>query len=92
MPGGAIVLFGLRHRSSNRGYALYIEAGQTHWPFHFIGMLPGRPDAIADIGNNSFAVRTALGHDGKVRVSVLNFYAILGEAACIREKRRSGGR
>lgn len=85
---GAIVLFGLRHRS-NRGHAMFLQEGRQHWPLRFIGALPGKPQAITELGDNAFAVRTAPGDDGKVRVMIISDYFVIGEASCVREPRRA---
>lgn len=85
---GAIVLFGLRHRS-NRGHAMFLHEGEQHWPLSFIGALPRKPEAITELDENAFAVRLAPGEDGKVRVMIISDHHVIGEAYCVREQQRA---
>lgn len=48
---GAIVLFGLTHMGTNRGYAMRARQRDGVWSLTFIDSLPGRPVAISALGD-----------------------------------------
>ena len=57
---GAIVLFGLIHMRTNRGYAMRTRQKDGDWSLTFIGQLPGRPVAVSTLGDNGGRTRRAL--------------------------------
>jgi hypothetical protein len=75
--GGAIVLFGLAHMGSVRGYAVRVSRrADGGWSLSEVARLPSAADALATIGPNLFAAWS------ENRVVVFSDKEILGLARC----------
>lgn len=91
---GAIVLFGLTHMRTNRGYAMRARQKDGVWSLTFIGNLPGRPAAVTTLGDNGgalgehFAVATQGDINAKASVAIVNELFASSGADCIGGARR----
>jgi hypothetical protein len=97
---GAIVLFGLTHMGTNRGYAMRARQKDGVWSLTFIDKLPGRPVAISPLGDyegalgEHFAVATRPGGDLRAKASVAIVNELFGheQAECVGQSQRRGSR
>jgi hypothetical protein len=97
---GAIVLFGLLHMHTNRGYAMRARQKDGIWSLTFIGSLPGRPVAVSALGDyegalgEHFAVATRPGGHNRAKASVVIVNELFGheQAECIGEPQRRRSR
>lgn len=97
---GAIVLFGLIHHGTNRGYAMLARQKDGVWSLTLIDKLPGKPVAVYDLDYHSstfgkhFAVATRPGGDinAKASVAIVNEFSAWSRADCIGKPQRRGSR
>jgi hypothetical protein len=96
---GAIVLFGVAHRSS-RGYVMRARQTDGVWSLTFVGNLPGKPDTVRPLGDlygtfrPDFAVatRASMGVRRDIRakpsVVIVGEFSAREQAECIGQSQR----
>ncbi|MCP4563230.1 MAG: hypothetical protein GY873_27010 [Bosea sp.] len=91
---GAIVLFGLTHMRTNRGYAMLARQKDSVWSLTLIDKFPGKPVAVYDLDYHSstfgkhFAVATSGDINAKASVAIVNEFSAWDRADCMGEPPR----